>query len=363
MGKKTEEKTDGKSSSTRGNKADKGSANSGQRPIRPKANAQSASSAHSSSGKFSEPKPTQRGQSSTSQQSAQNRDSTPSGSTLVKNRSPPSLEKPGKPQKRLNLEEQSSKVDLEIENPNLVNNSSSITRNNAMDDTTRQHEDLEQKNVTDGIRGNSTPTLATSNNDGEEPMSEDHECATRENNTSKNTVATGSNIGDESMHEEHECITGENNTLRESKNIETKVNNPFETDDCEDDGECLDDLEPELAKMGRILAREITKSLSKALIPLQNEINDLKTTNQSAGSIEQWQQLREENDKLNMKVHQLELRNHKLQQKLNRIEDKLVDNNLLFFGISEMEGESEQDRYGVVLEVISSTYIGQTHEI
>ena len=28
-----------------------------------------------------------------------------------------------------------------------------------------------------------------------------------------------------------------------------------------------------------------------------------------------------------------------------------------------MEGESEQDRYGIILEVISSTYIGQTHEI
>ena len=305
LGKKTEEKSVNKSSTTRGNKTDKGSANSGQRPVRPKASAQSATSAHGSSGKFSALKPTQQGPSSTAQQSAQNRDSTPSGSTLVKNRSPPSLEKPGKPQKRLNLGKQSPKAELETENPKLVKNSSGITRSNAMDETTRQHEDLEQEHATDAIRGNNTPTPATSDNDGEEPMSEDPECATRGNDTTKITAATSNNIDDESIQEEQEYTTRGNNTLQESKNAETKVENPFETDD--DEGESLDDLGPELAKMGRILAREITKSLSKALIPLQNEINDLKTTNQNTGSAEQWQQLRYANDKLNTKVHQLEL--------------------------------------------------------
>ena len=49
--------------------------------------------------------------------------------------------------------------------------------------------------------------------------------------------------------------------------------------------------------------------------------------------------------------------------KLSRIKDKLVDNNLLFFGINELEGETEQDRYSVVLEVISLTFVGPTHEI
>ena len=49
--------------------------------------------------------------------------------------------------------------------------------------------------------------------------------------------------------------------------------------------------------------------------------------------------------------------------KLSHIEDKLVDNNLLFFGINEMEGETEQDRYSVILEVISLTFIGPTQEI
>ena len=91
-------------------------------------------------------------------------------------------------------------------------------------------------------------------------------------------------------------------------------------EDDDDDGESLDDLGPELAKMGRILAREITKLLSKALIPLQQEINELKASNQNRGNVEQWYHLKDENDKLNTKVHQLEIRNHKLQEKLNRIE-------------------------------------------
>ena len=131
----------------------------------------------------------------------------------------------------------------------------------------------------------------------------------------------------------------------------------------ENEGETLDDLGPELAKMGRILAREITKLLSKALIPLQNEINDLKTTNSTLPGGNDWQRLKDENEKLHTKVHQLELNNSKLQMKLSRIEDKLVDNNLLFFGINEMEGETEQDRYSVILEVISSTFVGPTQEI
>ena len=66
-----------------------------------------------------------------------------------------------------------------------------------------------------------------------------------------------------------------------SSNIDAKVENPYEQEMIGDEEETLDDLGPELTKMGRILAREITKSLSKALIPLQKEINELKETQNS----------------------------------------------------------------------------------
>ena len=265
----------------------------------------------------------------------QNKDKTPSACTLVKNHSPPSLEKPDKPQKRLNLEVQSMEVDLQLDNPNLAQDNSIITRSNEMENATRQHRNLDSSTTSDDTRSNNMPTSVTSSNMDDKVITERHKSA----------------------------ISSNNMPISDDQRTEAKVKNPFQMEEPDGDGESLEDLGPELAKMGRILAREITKSLSKALIPLQNEISELKTANMNTGSIEQWQQLKDENDKLNTKVHQLELRKCKLQQKLNQIEDKLVDNNLLFFGITEVEGESEQDRYAVVLEVISSTFIGQTHDV
>ena len=70
---------------------------------------------------------------------------------------------------------------------------------------------------------------------------------------------------------------------------EMTITNPFQAEENEDDSETLDDLGPELANMGRILAREITKSLSKAQILLENEINDLNTTSNSTSSGDDWQ--------------------------------------------------------------------------
>ena len=78
-------------------------------------------------------------------------------------------------------------------------------------------------------------------------------------------------------------------------------------------------------------------------------INDLKTTSNCTENSESWQSLKEENQKLQTKVHQLEINNTKLKMKLSWIEDKLVDNNLLFCGIGESNGESEKDRYEAIL--------------
>ena len=141
-----------------------------------------------------------------------------------------------------------------------------------------------------------------------------------------------------------------------------KVENPYEVEMDGDDGETLEDLSPEFAKMGRILAREITKSLSKALIPLQREINELKESQNNNHHKNDMQQILEENDKLKTKVDQLETFNMKLKNKLNRIEDKLLENNLLFFGISEKEGETEYERYSVILDIITTTFVGPNYE-
>ena len=147
-----------------------------------------------------------------------------------------------------------------------------------------------------------------------------------------------------------------------SSNNDAKVENPYKLEMDGDEDETLDDLGPELAKMGRILAREITKSLSKAFIPLQKEINELKVSQNSIHHINDMQEIIEENDRLKTKVDQLETFNMKLKNKLNRIEDKLLENNLLFFGISEKEGETEYERYSVILDIISTTFVGPNYK-
>ena len=173
--------------------------------------------------------------------------------------------------------------------------------------------------------------------------------------------------------ESYENTTRRNNTVVESGTSSNKivsdvttssnnnaiVENPYEMEMDGDDDETLDDLGPE---MGRILARELTISLSKALIPLQNEINELKQTQSSPFPTNEMQDIMEENDRLRTKVDQLETNNIKLKNKLNRIEDKLLEKNLLFFGISEKEVETEYERYSVILDIISTTFVGPNYE-
>ena len=53
------------------------------------------------------------------------------------------------------------------------------------------------------------------------------------------------------------------------------------------------------------------------------------------------QDILEENDRLKTKVDQLELNNIRLKERLSDTEDKLLENNLLFFGINERDGETE----------------------
>ena len=84
----------------------------------------------------------------------------------------------------------------------------------------------------------------------------------------------------------------------------------------------LDDLGPELAKMDRILAKEITKSLSNALIPLQNDIIQLRAdTARLAQSKNKVEELKSENENLHARVCKLELYNQLLKRKLGKLED------------------------------------------
>ena len=138
------------------------------------------------------------------------------------------------------------------------------------------------------------------------------------------------------------------------------VRNPY--DDEMDNDETLEDLGPELAKMGRILAREITKSLSAALVPLQNELNELKSLKTELVPADMGMTaLKKENDRLKTKVDQMETQNLKLKKRLSDIEDKLLEN-LMFFGLDERDGETECDRYETIIGIIASTLTGLNYD-
>ena len=140
------------------------------------------------------------------------------------------------------------------------------------------------------------------------------------------------------------------------------VENPMEVEGMETD-ETLDDLGPELAKMGRILANEITKSLSNALIPLQNDIIQLRAdTARLAQSKNKVEELKSENENLHARVCKLELNIQLLKRKLGKLEDRLLDNNLLFSGNKEEDGETELSRYQILLEIISTTFMGPDYQ-
>ena len=153
---------------------------------------------------------------------------TPTSNQTPKTRTPPSIERSNPPPKKLNMEMNASQT----------HNSPRI------DDITRRN----VSQVKDTIKS-----------------------STRSNSSTMETTITPRQNTNESLSE------GEvNETASADIRIDNNaVINPYE--DKMDTDETLEDLGPELAKMGRILAREITKSLSAALVPLQNEINELKS--------------------------------------------------------------------------------------
>ena len=189
-------------------------------------------------------------------------------------------------------------------------------------------------------------TVPSSNSDTPTIRHNDEATATRRNQQSsrhnEDTSTTRNNDEVTTPRCNQQMLEGNENTATPRGNIEGTttngsasaapiiVENPMEVDGMEAD-ETLDDLGPELAKMGRILAKKITKSLSNALIPLQNDIIQLRAdTAQLVQSENKVEELKSENENLHARVCKLELNNQLLKRKLGKLEDRLLDNNLLW---------------------------------
>ena len=133
------EKLDCKSSSVKGIKTDRTSTNSVSLPNRPKAGAQGAQGQSAPSSQSSTTKPMPRGQTPSEQNSIQIRNNTPSNSTPAKSRTLRSLEKANKPQKRLNLEDNTMEIDPQIGKNSMAEENRNIISSNEMNGTTRQN--------------------------------------------------------------------------------------------------------------------------------------------------------------------------------------------------------------------------------
>ena len=189
---------------------------------------------------------------------AKTKGNTPNTMQTPKTRTPPSLERTKPPSKKLNLEERAMETDTETQ-------CADIPRDNEIG--------KDNLNVTRHDTKECASTAIRSNIELDEN--------TTRRNLAKQDLNEGENTT-RSNTESDEIITRRNFTVVEIPNDETtinknsaKVENPYEVETDGDDGETLEDLCPEFAKMGRILAREIAKSLSKALITFIHSLSHL----------------------------------------------------------------------------------------
>ena len=213
------EKPDCKNSSAKGIKADRTSTNNASHPNRLKAGAQGQSAPSTQS---STTKPLPHGQMPSEQHTTQTRNNMPGSSIPAKSRTPPSLEKANKPQKRLNLEDNTMEIDPQTANNSMVEENRSIISSNEMDGTTRQNDMNQLSNNTDETRSNKMlETTPRSNTDNRSGITRQNNGATRGNtnvsaeNTRRNNEDTGIN---------DPLLDGSSTTT-----TETTVTNPFET--------------------------------------------------------------------------------------------------------------------------------------
>ena len=267
------------------------------------------------------------------------------------------------------------------------------TRNNksrtppSIEATTNPQKKLMMESITSSNIETTLPTTKTSstgpssNSDTLTTRHNDEATATRRNQQSsrhnEDTSTTRNNNEITTPRRNQQMLEGNENTATPRGNIEETmtngpasasaapiiVENPMEVEGMETD-KSLDDLGSELAKMGRILAKEITKSLSNALIPLQNDIIQLRAdTARLVQSENKVEELKSENENLHARVCKLELNNRLLKRKLGKLEDRLLDNNILFSGIKGEDGETELSRYQILLEIISTTFMGPDYQM
>ena len=145
---------------------------------------------------------------------------------------------------------------------------------------------------------------------------------------------------------------------KKAKTMETSINQEG----------CDNTLSVEMQEMEKRITESITnhnqesmksliqETMKEMLRPIQDSINNLlgmKTNLESQeGKITK---LKYENSKLSSEVHQLKCEMSEVQKKLTQLEDKSLERNLIFQGISEMTPDDENARAEKIYRVISAT--------
>ena len=100
----------------------------------------------------------------------------------------------------------------------------------------------------------------------------------------------------------------------------------------------------------------LTQSMQDMIAPLKTSINSLVVSQQD------WEQqkndvqlLHAEKDHLNIKIQEVKAKNNKLEKRVKKLDNHLMENNLILHGVHEGKWELDSTRNELVIQAISNT--------
>ena len=115
-------------------------------------------------------------------------------------------------------------------------------------------------------------------------------------------------------------------------------------------------LNPELTELKRQLFAGFEQLIKQSIEPLKKDIQELKSERTPGGET-----LNVET--LSLKLKQNDAKHKKLENRLNLIEDQLLERNLIFQGLPESEFDDNDDAKVKIIKAMSLTMQGNTEEM
>ena len=143
----------------------------------------------------------------------------------------------------------------------------------------------------------------------------------------------------EDMEPEQQSIPGHLNTSTSPTNPETPVNPPQP----ENRSSNSDTNMTEMEKMERRLAEKIEKSIKENLASIKEDMRTLKadTTKIQEQLTVQLVEIKEDNSSITEQYNKIQREHYQMKRKINRIEERLLENNIIIHGITEGPWEKE----------------------